>query len=244
LPQFTDIDNPWRRLPWVLFTALLIWGALLWGFGVLLGQVAEEPQILNPIEAQLIELTPPAKHITVPEPPRLKPSQQVTPEVPRQVQQPVTQSPSQRQPVLESIEQTPAQSAPLLSLPETNLPVGNKATTDAMQPVFDTNARTSPNVPKGTASPPQFGASYLNNPKPGYPAAAKRMGMEGTVMLKVLVSRDGGALKTEIAQSSGYEILDKSAVEAVRKWRFIPARQGDSPLEEWVQVPVAFHLKK
>jgi protein TonB len=103
-------------------------------------------------------------------------------------------------------------------------------------------------LPKGTTgesiSPPQFGAAYLNNPKPLYPASARRMGMEGTVMLKVLVSRDGGAVKIEIAQSSGHEILDKAAAEAVKNWRFVPARQGDSPLEEWVQVPVAFRLKK
>jgi protein TonB len=70
------------------------------------------------------------------------------------------------------------------------------------------------------------------------------MGLEGTAMLKVLVSRNGDALEVEIAQSSGHEILDKSAVEAVRSWRFVPAKHGDSPVEEWVQVPVAFHLRK
>jgi protein TonB len=87
-----------------------------------------------------------------------------------------------------------------------------------------------------------FGVTYLNNPKPGYPAFARRMGMQGTVMLKVLVSRQGTVLKIEVAHSSGYEILDKAAAEAVRNWRFVPARQWGSPVEEWVQVPVAFHL--
>ncbi len=94
-----------------------------------------------------------------------------------------------------------------------------------------------------TITSPQFGVAYLNNPKPGYPEFAKRMGMEGTVMLKVLVSRQGTVLKIEVAHSSGYEILDKAAAEAVRNWRFIPARKGDSPIDQWVQVPVAFHLK-
>ena len=67
--------------------------------------------------------------------------------------------------------------------------------------------------------------------------------MEGTVMLKVLVSRQGTALKIEMAHSSGHEILDKAAVDAVRNWHFVPARKGDSPMEEWVQVPVAFHFE-
>jgi protein TonB len=70
------------------------------------------------------------------------------------------------------------------------------------------------------------------------------MGMEGKVMLKVFVSREGGVLNIEISQSSGYEILDKAAFEAVKDWRFVPARQGESPVDEWVQVPVAFFLRR
>lgn len=48
----------------------------------------------------------------------------------------------------------------------------------------------------------------------------------------------------EVAQSSNYELLDRAASEAVKSWRFVPARHGDSTVDEWVQVPVAFHLKK
>jgi protein TonB len=70
------------------------------------------------------------------------------------------------------------------------------------------------------------------------------MGIEGMVMLKVLVSRGGEVLKIEVSESSGHEILDKAALEAVKNWRFVPVRQGESPMDEWVQVPVAFHLKK
>jgi protein TonB len=94
-----------------------------------------------------------------------------------------------------------------------------------------------------TVTSPKFGVAYLNNPKPVYPAFARRMGMEGTVMLKVLVSCQGISLKIEVACSSGHEILDKAAADAVRNWHFVPAKRGNSPIEEWVQVPVAFHLR-
>jgi len=94
-----------------------------------------------------------------------------------------------------------------------------------------------------TVTSPKFGVAYLNNPKPVYPAFARRMGMEGTVMLKVLVSCQGTSLKIEVAYSSGHEILDKAAADAVRNWHFVPAKRGNSPIEEWVQVPVAFHLR-
>ncbi len=70
------------------------------------------------------------------------------------------------------------------------------------------------------------------------------MGVEGMVMLKVLVGREGSVLRMEVAQSSGHELLDRAASEAVKNWRFVPARRGDSAVDEWVQVPVAFHLKK
>jgi protein TonB len=93
-----------------------------------------------------------------------------------------------------------------------------------------------------TVTSPKFGVAYLNNPKPVYPAFASKMGMEGTVMLKVLVSCQGTALKVGVAHSSGHEILDKAAADAVRNWHFVPAKRGNSPIEEWVQVPVAFHL--
>jgi protein TonB len=93
-----------------------------------------------------------------------------------------------------------------------------------------------------TITSPKFGVAYLNNPKPVYPAFARKMGMEGTVMLKVLVSPQGTALKIEVAHSSGHEILDKAAADAVRNWHFVPAKRGNSPIEEWVKVPVAFHL--
>jgi len=91
-----------------------------------------------------------------------------------------------------------------------------------------------------TIIPPNFS----NNPQPVYPVFARLKGMEGTVMLKVLVSREGTVLKIEIAHSSRYAILDKAAIEAVRNWHFVPAKLGDSPIDQWVQVPVAFHLAR
>ena len=292
--QFAAIDNPWRRLPWVLFSAVLIWGALLWGFGLLLGQMAEEPNTLKPIDAELIEVPLPAKGIMIPKAPRLNPIPQATPLAATPVQQSTTQSPpethavakpavqapppstppqaaslaqqstmqspDQTQSLVKPIEQTPAPSTPVVSLPETNLPDGgnaggiqssqqqghasNKGTFGTTGPVFETHAKISPGVSEGSITPLFGGAAYLNNPKPAYPALAKRMGLEGTVRLKVLISREGSALKIEIAQSSGHEILDKAATEAVRNWRFTPAHQGDSPVDEWVQVPVVFRLKK
>ena len=92
-------------------------------------------------------------------------------------------------------------------------------------------------------SPPAYNAAYLRNPPPRYPPAARRNGSEGTVMLKVLVSAEGLPVRVELEQTSGSSPLDSAAQEAVRGWRFVPARRGEQSIEDWVRVPVVFRLE-
>lgn len=84
--------------------------------------------------------------------------------------------------------------------------------------------------------------AYDYNPKPRYPREARSRGWEGTTILRVEVHPSGEAGQIEIAQSSGYSLLDEAAREAVRSWRFIPARVGDRPVAGAVEVPIAFRL--
>jgi periplasmic protein TonB len=86
-------------------------------------------------------------------------------------------------------------------------------------------------------------AGYLDNPIPEYPERARRQGWQGTVLLNVLVSAEGKPQKVEITDSSGFEILDHAARAAVMRWRFHPARYGETPLESWVRVPIVFRLR-
>lgn len=88
----------------------------------------------------------------------------------------------------------------------------------------------------------RFDADYLHNPKPVYPAASRRLGEQGKVILRVLVGADGTAEKVELRTTSGFARLDASAQDAVNRWRFVPARRGDQPIAAWVLVPIAFNL--
>lgn len=90
----------------------------------------------------------------------------------------------------------------------------------------------------------RFDADYLHNPKPIYPPASRRLSEEGTVTLRVRVSAEGATLAVELRQSSGYPRLDEAALDAVRRWRFVPARQGAEAIESWVAVPIAFKLEQ
>ena len=100
------------------------------------------------------------------------------------------------------------------------------APTVAPAPVAAAPAATPP-VP---VVPPSFNAAYLNNPPPAYPAVARRAGEQGKVVLRVLVNASGSPDKVEIRSSSGFSRLDDAALDAVRRWRFVPARQGDKPV--------------
>jgi protein TonB len=91
-------------------------------------------------------------------------------------------------------------------------------------------------------SPPNFNPAYLNNPRPAYPRLARRNGEEGTVLLRVLVTREGRAARVELDKSSAFPLLDGAAIEAVKEWRFVPARKGAEPVEDWVRVPIVFRL--
>jgi protein TonB len=85
-------------------------------------------------------------------------------------------------------------------------------------------------------------ARYRETPQPQYPDSARREGKEGRVLLRVLVDEDGRTKAIEVNQSSGHDMLDRAATEAIKKWRFVPARAGGKPIETWVKVPIEFQL--
>ncbi|CCE23233.1 energy transducer TonB [Methylotuvimicrobium alcaliphilum] len=91
--------------------------------------------------------------------------------------------------------------------------------------------------------PADSNAAYLNNPKPVYPMYARRRGWEGTVVLRVHVGADGHTQRVTIQRSSGHDVLDESAMDAVKEWRFVPAKRGEIAEASWVKIPIVFHLK-
>ena len=89
---------------------------------------------------------------------------------------------------------------------------------------------------------PLFGLSYLDNPEPEYPIAARRRSIEGRVTVKVKVSAEGNALDVALEKTSGEDLLDRAALKAIKTWRFVPARRGGMPIEAYALVPISFNL--
>jgi len=90
--------------------------------------------------------------------------------------------------------------------------------------------------------PPKSDAAYLRNPKPRYPSIAKRRGMQGIVLLYVEVSAQGRPTSVRVKKSSGFVLLDKAALKAVRAWRFAPAKRAGRPVDAGVEIPIRFIL--
>jgi TonB family protein len=99
-------------------------------------------------------------------------------------------------------------------------------------------------APNGSQAPSKPIFDFKQPAVPTYPPESIRAQEQGRVVLRVLVDAEGIPRSLEIARSSGYASLDKSALAAVRKWRFIPAKSDGAPVEAWVDVPVNFSLKE
>lgn len=76
-----------------------------------------------------------------------------------------------------------------------------------------------------------------------YPEIARKVGIEGRVIVQVLVSDKGEVVKTKILKSLGHSGLDEAAVDAIRSVKWKPAKQRDKPVAVWVSIPVIFKLK-
>jgi len=115
----------------------------------------------------------------------------------------------------------------------------NTATTGASG--SSTSGASTSSSGKST-TPPSYQAAHLRNPAPDYPLLARKRGWQGRVVLKVHVSSNGNPEEIRVQASSGFALLDKTATDSVRHWRFVPARRGDVAVDGWVMVPLDFKL--
>ena len=134
----------------------------------------------------------------------------------------------------EPAAQAPPQAA---SLPAPVAPMAPDA--DAAPPQV---AATPASLPALKVVPPRPAGGVAGNRKPVYPLAARSRHIEGRVMLQVEVAASGNPLAVRVVSSSGHSLLDDSALEAVRTWRFVPASQAGQAVAGSVDVPVDFRM--
>jgi protein TonB len=155
----------------------------------------------------------------------------------------ISEQASQQQP--ETIVSRPTLDRPQLRVPQPELVIADVAPR-GMAPAATTQAAaaaastTTTQVARETQ--PRFDADYLNNPPPEYPRVSRRLREQGVVMLRVYVLPNGLPEVVELKASSGSARLDESALDAVRRWKFVPAQASGRAVGAWVIVPIEFTL--
>ena len=181
---------------------------------------------------------------TTPPPPEPK-AEEVPPAPPPVVQEP---SPAAAATAVTAVPRGTAPSdAPMTTAAE------GVAASAPVTPVAPPAARTvaAPSAASGpsVASLPPDGVTQTAVPRggyqvrPSYPSNARRLGIQGTTLLSVFVATDGRVADVLIKQSAGHPDLDQAAADAVKRWRFEPARRGSEAVAMWVLLPVEFRLR-
>ncbi len=202
------------------------------------GLMRKAAEIIIPAEVLSEFLTPqPPAPPAPPTPPAPPPPKPAPPNRTRAAQAQRGQANAAPAPMPVAIaDPTPAPAAPV------GVVEPQAAAKPAEAPVAAAPAPAAP--PSPAIVQPSSDASHLNNPKPVYPAVSKRLGEQGKIVLRVLIGTDGIPQKVEIKQSSGFERLDRQAVDTVSRWRFVPGTRNGVPEAMWYLQPINFVLQQ
>ena len=169
---------------------------------------------------------------------RWYPKEEVKPKpVEAEIVERVTPKPVEPRPVVQPrIETPPAIDVPIIDN------TGSERVIDI--PAID-SGETGGTSGQGMTGPlPSATLEYVRATSPRYPINELRNGVQGTVMLRVLVDVDGTPLSVTVESSSGNRNLDKAALQHVLKtWRFKPAMQNGQAVQAYGLVPIAFSLQ-
>jgi protein TonB len=232
VPSTANPYNHSRRNAAIAGGVVLFHVAAIWALQS--GLLRHAAEVIVPVQILSQLITPPAPKVEPPPPPppKLKPPEPVKqPEPPRR-----TALPPAPQPVA-APNLPPAPNAPT-GMVEPQPPAPPIAAPVAVAPA----APAPPPVP-ARVELPSSNADYLQNPKPVYPPISKRLGEQGKVVVKVLIGADGSAQDAQLKKSSGFDRLDRIALETVRKWRYVPGKRGGVAEAMWFDVPIDFVLE-
>lgn len=199
------------------------------------------PPVVPPPEPKPVEPPPPPKPKPKPEPkpkpkPKPKPELKPTPKPkPKASEKQITDDAKSEPPVEESSEPVVAE-APPAPVPPPVAAAPAAASRPAAPPAPP--APPVPSKPKTITS----GIAYLYNPAPAYPALSRRLGEEGTVMLRVLVNERGMPEQVELQTSSGSPRLDDAARRTVMSYRFKPHIENGRAVPVNAIIPINFQL--
>jgi protein TonB len=231
---------PCYRRHEALAAMLITAGLHLAGFALMSGSAPEEVAAPPaPIQVAWIA-APQPKNETLPAAP---PKQQQPAIKPKPKPKAVKRVKAKRKSVIST--HAPAAAMPTASAEKTEAAPTPSVTSAPAAPAAPPAASAAPSQTADSRPPltlPNLNADYLHNPAPPYPEQARARGDQGKVLVRALINTDGAVSELSVKRSSGFADLDRSALETVKKWRFVPARRGSEAVSAWVVVPITFSL--
>lgn len=206
---------------------------LLFGAGLMVRRALPAPEKPAPIQVSLIANTPkPAAPAPLPTPP--------APHLPKLAPMPA--------PVIPPLVTTPVTApAPLAAQvissepPAARAPAQTAAAAPNPAPML---AVVTPPAPPAVHQIPAHAVRYLAEPRLNMPLLSRRSGEQGLVQLRILVDAQGRLKEASVKKSSGYERLDKAALEDIKSARFSPYLLQGQPVEWETTAQLSYELER
>lgn len=224
----------------LVVVSLLIHGGIWW---LVQHHKAPLPDVAPQVPEMTVELSSPTPPTPEPPPPEPPPPPPPPPPAPEEDPDAVKPAPKPVEKKVEKPKPAPKPQPvkkPTPPTPPAPAPVAPAAPPAPPSPKPAPPAPAAPAPVKETAA--VSGLASLGNPPPEYPSLALRRNWEGTVVLRIQVLASGRAGTVEVTRSSGKPQLDEAAVAAVRGWKFIPAKRGDTPIDGFATQTIDFKL--
>lgn len=198
--------------------------------------VSEAPQVLR-LSAVLQSVAPapvPSEPVQLQSLPKPQPT--VAPKPPVAARPLVTPKPRNPEPV---VSPPKPYAPPTVSAPAQVAPTAAKVVAAAAVEREPAKPAAQPAPVEVLSSQP----SFLEPPRqPSYPSQARRRNQQGMVLVEVRLDARGQQRSINVLRSSGVDSLDRAALEAVAKWRFLPETTGGQAVPSRVQIPIQFAL--
>jgi len=133
---------------------------------------------------------------------------------------------------------------------DVDVPVVNDiSTTDVLQPIPDptpSNSGTGVTIDPPKSAPVMVDAAPDPRARfqPDYPASERRSGIEGVVVVRVLIGADGRVKAVQQVRAASDAFLEATRKQALARWRFTPATHDGVPVESWRTMTVRFRLEE
>ena len=221
---------------------------------IILLHVAALYALLNGMQRPEVPLTVPREIIATLIAPQPTPTavQRPAPSTPQPVPKPAPKPVEKPAPVIR--KPSPPRPAPVPTPEPTeksiSTPAPPPAAASPAAPEPRAAAEAAPAAPPAASAPAApappktvSGVEYIQPPQPDYPPIAKRMGEQGRVMLRVLVSDRGRPEKVDVQTSSGFARLDEAARQAALRAMFKPHLENGKPVAVYALIPINFAIQ-